>query len=151
MIIPSLLADHVREDGQPSSDEEEGEDGKKDGLTREERERLRKSLEALGRGEMPEPFEIGGAVGEEELAPTPAPVTNKIKEKAPPQVIATPISVPSNAVPTRQEEEDAAPTSAERPKKMSRWALVVFRPSQTRADLFFLALQVQGSSTRTRV
>ena len=123
MIIPSLLAAHVREDGEASSDEEENEEGKKDGLTREERERLRISLEKLGRGEMPDPVEIGIGASE---GPSTNSASVKGKEKAPPQIIATPIAVPANLT-TRKVEPDVEPvpapalvSPAERPKKMSR-------------------------------
>lgn len=121
MIIPSLLAEHVKEDGQPSSDEEEDAEGRKDGLTRDERERLRRSLEAIGRGEMPEPMEIGApAGGVKEVVEKGKQV---VREKAPPQVIATPISVPSNAPMRKEERLPTAPAPlapGDKPKKMSR-------------------------------
>lgn len=135
MIIPSLLAQHVREDGQDSEDED-------DGLTPEERENIRKTLEMLaGRTDDGGPATLDGrrivpALSgsiSQMLAATPE--GKVVRAKAPPVVKAAgvPIAVPANPTPEVR-EEPLAPL--EGPKKMSRCVLSYDLPRRRADDLF---------------
>lgn len=119
MIIPSLLAQHVREDGQDSEDED-------DGLTPEERENIRKSLEVLaGRTDDGGPATLDGRRIVPALSGSISQLLGTtseekvVKGKAPPVVGAAgvPIAVPANPAMEVREEPQAP---SERPKKMSR-------------------------------
>jgi hypothetical protein len=131
MIIPSLLASQVREDAEAESPDEED-----DGLSKEERENIRRTLEALASyegGPLPLPTTTAATVtttaprasSVEGAATAPVVTTTAEKAKAPPIVKSTavPIAVPSNP---RLEAPKPVEAPIERPKKMSRYVPSLF-------------------------
>ncbi|SCV74257.1 BQ2448_6689 [Microbotryum intermedium] len=109
MIIPDLLAKSIR----PDRIEEDSEDDD-DGMTAEERERVRIALEKLAKGESLEMFAHEEQARKDKVLPKVEAIKN-VMERAPPRV--KPVMEPS--MPTVAAPK--APTLPdEKPKKMSR-------------------------------
>ncbi|KAK4702649.1 hypothetical protein P7C70_g3579, partial [Phenoliferia sp. Uapishka_3] len=130
MIIPSLLAQQVRQPGEDSEDD--------DGLTAAERENIKKTLEKLsgamnsGGPSTLDGTRVGGGGGGD-AAPSieqmlGAQETKVTRAKEPPVVksAGVPISVPANRALEKEKEGEVvlaeeAPVAAAPPKKMSRF------------------------------